>query len=389
MKEYSVVLEGGGAKGAYQIGAIKALIENGYSFNAIVGTSIGAINAAFIAQGDIDKIEKLWKTLSFKDLMDINNDIMENLMTRQITMSVIRELRDKLNIALKEKGIDTVLMRNILAQYIDEDKIRNSSIRYGLVTFCITDFKPQKLFIEDIPKGKLIDYLLASSNLPVFKRAQIDEKKFLDGGAFDNCSAQMLYDAGYRNIMAIRLFTRNKIRNYSRLIKDKELDLEMIAPSVDLPSILNFHTSTLNTLLEYGYIDTIKQLNRLDGRYYAFERISSEEIEEYKSNLTPMVCLEFVKQAKVKYKPGDNIVDIMFSKVVPRLNKNLSETKTTVFKKQLINIVEYIARNENIKSNKIYNFNEFIINLKSKIEKKNKNKLTSIEKIAYELIEKI
>lgn len=385
MKEYSLVLEGGGAKGAYQIGAIKALMENGYTFNAIVGTSIGAINAAFIAQGDIDKIEKLWKTLSFKDLMDINNDIIENLMTRQITIPVIRELRDKLNIALKDKGIDTALMRKLLSEYIDEDKIRNSNIRYGLVTFCITDFKPQKLFIEDIPKGKLVDYLLASSNLPVFKRSQIDEKKFLDGGVFDNCSVEMLYDAGYRNIMAIRLFTRNKIRNYEKVIRDKEVTLKMITPSVDLPNILNFSSKTLNGLLQYGYIDAIKQLNKFDGRYYAFNKISAEDVEEYKKKLTPMVCLDLAKETKVKYRPGDNIVDIAFTKVLPKINKSISDTKTTVFKKQLINIVEYVAHNEKIKPNTVYDFNEFLTNLKSKIA--DKKDLKGIDKAVYDLVE--
>ena len=59
--KYGLTLEGGGARGAYHIGAVKALLENGYEFGAIVGTSIGAINAAFLAQGDFDEIYKMWK----------------------------------------------------------------------------------------------------------------------------------------------------------------------------------------------------------------------------------------------------------------------------------------------------------------------------------------
>ena len=61
-------------------------------------------------------------------------------------------------------------------------------------------------------KKELIDYLLATSNLPGFQRAIIDEKSFLDGGVFDNCSVEMLYDAGYRDILALRLFRKNHIR---------------------------------------------------------------------------------------------------------------------------------------------------------------------------------
>ena len=49
-----LVLEGGGAKGSYHAGAIKALHESGYSFDGVMGTSIGAINGAIVAQGDTE-----------------------------------------------------------------------------------------------------------------------------------------------------------------------------------------------------------------------------------------------------------------------------------------------------------------------------------------------
>ena len=61
MRPYGLILAGGGAKGAYQIGAWKALIELGIQIEAIAGTSIGAINGAFIAQGDFDKALTVWE----------------------------------------------------------------------------------------------------------------------------------------------------------------------------------------------------------------------------------------------------------------------------------------------------------------------------------------
>jgi NTE family protein len=50
-------LEGGGAKGAYQVGAYKALIENHIKPSIIAGTSIGSLNAAMMAQGDYKKLK--------------------------------------------------------------------------------------------------------------------------------------------------------------------------------------------------------------------------------------------------------------------------------------------------------------------------------------------
>ena len=50
---YGLVLEGGGARGSYQIGVYKALLEMNIPIKAVTGTSVGALNGALIAQGKI------------------------------------------------------------------------------------------------------------------------------------------------------------------------------------------------------------------------------------------------------------------------------------------------------------------------------------------------
>ncbi len=59
-----LVLEGGGAKGAYAFGCIKAFIEKGLKFDVISGTSVGSLNAALLSTNQIDKGDNIWKTLS-------------------------------------------------------------------------------------------------------------------------------------------------------------------------------------------------------------------------------------------------------------------------------------------------------------------------------------
>lgn len=54
-KEYGLVLEGGGAKGAYQIGAWKALREAGVKLKGIAGTSVGALNGCPYLHGRFGK----------------------------------------------------------------------------------------------------------------------------------------------------------------------------------------------------------------------------------------------------------------------------------------------------------------------------------------------
>ena len=70
-KEYGIVLEGGGAKGAYQIGAWKALKEAGVRIKGVAGTSVGALNGAFICMDDIERAEYVWKHITNSSVMKV------------------------------------------------------------------------------------------------------------------------------------------------------------------------------------------------------------------------------------------------------------------------------------------------------------------------------
>ena len=59
----AIVLGGGGSKGAYQIGAWRALKELGIKYDIITGTSIGAFNGAMMVQGDFEKALALWREI--------------------------------------------------------------------------------------------------------------------------------------------------------------------------------------------------------------------------------------------------------------------------------------------------------------------------------------
>ena len=58
-KTYALTLEGGGARGAYQIGAFEALSEAGVKINAAAGTSVGALNGALISMGNMELAREL------------------------------------------------------------------------------------------------------------------------------------------------------------------------------------------------------------------------------------------------------------------------------------------------------------------------------------------
>ena len=73
-KGIGLVLSGGGGKGAYQVGVLKVLQEQGLldDVTAIAGASIGAVNAMLFAMGDIKIMYDAWKEIDMDTVFDID-----------------------------------------------------------------------------------------------------------------------------------------------------------------------------------------------------------------------------------------------------------------------------------------------------------------------------
>lgn len=126
-KEYAIMLDGGGARGAYQIGAWKALREAGVKVNAVAGTSVGALNGAFICMDDVEKAEKVWSEITFSKVMDVDDIWMERLFRKENTLTeVLREIWK----TLADGGVDVTPLRRLIHKNVDEKKIRQSGIEF-------------------------------------------------------------------------------------------------------------------------------------------------------------------------------------------------------------------------------------------------------------------
>ena len=73
-KEYALALSGGGTRGAYEIGAYRALKEIGINIVAIAGTSIGALNGAMFVSDNLDKAEEMYNNIKIDNVIDIDED---------------------------------------------------------------------------------------------------------------------------------------------------------------------------------------------------------------------------------------------------------------------------------------------------------------------------
>ena len=79
--KYGLVLSGGGTKGSYEVGVLKALKKLKIDIDIVSGASIGTINAIFLVQNEVNKLENLYKTININNIIGTNNtlDINKNI----------------------------------------------------------------------------------------------------------------------------------------------------------------------------------------------------------------------------------------------------------------------------------------------------------------------
>ncbi len=348
-----LVLEGGGAKGAYEIGACKALKELGIEINGVVGTSIGAIYGAMIAQGDLEKAYELWYNLTPSDVLDVNDKDFKKIVNMDIKTGDIPRLARKIKKIIKDRGFDTRHIRSLLEEHIDEKKLRESNMDYGIVTVSLSDKKPMELFKEDIPEGKITDYIMASAYHPAFKFEKVDGKLFLDGSFFDNLPIKLLYEKGYRNIIAIRLFAIGRVRK----VKEKDLEITYIEPSEKLCNTLDFTNISARKNLELGYYDTLKVFKNLKGRRYYLEPKNDEEFFlNYLLNIGEEKILKIGRILGIEDIPYRRM---LLEFIIPRLIELLKLEKTISYEELVIALVEEIASKCELERFKIYNYDDF------------------------------
>ena len=256
-KGWCLVLSGGGAKGVYHIGVWRALKELGIGVDAFVGTSIGAIIAALLAQGADEVLERFGRSMSMDSIIRLPEGSADPLAAFRSFLASVKA----------KKGIDTSPLRQILASHLDEAAIRASGRDLGLVTVNLSDLKPVELFLDDMPSGELVDYLMASSAFPGFEQPIIEGKRFLDGGLVDNIPYELARKRGYQRII---------VSDISGLGRNRKPEIEgsltvHIRRSIQKGSVFDFSPEFIDSFTRLGYLDTLRTFGRYHGQLYFVE----------------------------------------------------------------------------------------------------------------------
>ena len=269
-----LVLEGGGARGAFQIGAFQALNEKGFRFDGVAGTSIGAINGALLAQGDFELALAWWRRLNVNMLFDTHDERLDRLLSLEFDRDTLSYIATAARELVEKRGLDTAPIRRLLNLVINEPKLRAMNTDFGIVTVNLTDLKHAELFKEDIPRGKLVDYLMASANLPVFRLEPLDGKVFIDGGFYDNCPLNMLARRGYTQLVAVRTLSLGR----SRKFEYPQVQVLTIQPAEPLGPVLGFDPKYTLKNLKMGYRDAMRAICHMAGTRFCIQPVAEAEL---------------------------------------------------------------------------------------------------------------
>ncbi len=359
---YGLVLEGGGGKGGYHIGVWKALRELGIEIGAVTGTSVGALNGAFITQDKFEEAYELWYNMNPSLIVNVDAKVHNDLINFTINFKDWDKYFDYFKKLLKNRGLDVEPLKDLIRKYVDEDAIRNSPIEFGLVTVSLTDRKPVEIFVDEIPIGKLPDYLLASSYLPAFKTQTIDDKYFLDGGFYDNLPINLIYNRGYKNIIAVDM----KSLGFKRSVNASDIIVTSITPSGDLGMTLEFDTEQSRKNILMGYLDTLKVFGKYEGDTYYIDSIPNESFFiNYLLSLEDEQIIEMASEIGI---PEGSSKRILLERIIPEFAKLFGLDINSSYKDIVVKFIELLAVTSDVERLKVYSFEELKQEVFNKIQ---------------------
>ena len=259
----AIALGAGGARGAYQIGAWKALRELGVDYDIVVGSSIGSVNGVAMVQDDYDLALDLWKNISvdkiFAGDVDLDFEPQDIIGSTEKLVSLLIKI-------LTNKGLDISPFLDLLNDIVDEEKVRASAREFGIVALRVPLIKGMEITKEKMKVGYMAKYILASSSaFPVFPVCEVDGNKYIDGGYYDSLPINFARNLGAEEVVAIdvSLSTTHEEELSSN-------DVIYIKSAWSLGPFLDFDNELIMRNMDLGYNDTMKAYGKYRGFRYTF-----------------------------------------------------------------------------------------------------------------------
>ena len=334
-----LVLSGGGAKGAYQAGVLRALAENGIHIDGVAGASIGALNGAIVAASPnlneaSKRLAKLWQRLAEVNPLQFNSiefnyqkaavyavllgsaGLRVSAPWVNVLLLLIQKggekmdwLKNDSSISLSQGAVftdqplqemfdeflDIQALQKALPLYVsvfEQENYLKGASDWVKAQFLGIDNPPSRFeHIQSLPLAQQKETLLASAALPLLFKSRIDESggRLTDGGqggwvkAQGNTPVTPLVNAGYETIIVSHLdngalWHREDFPNttFVEIRPNPKLDLT-------IKSTLDFSAQTIESLQNFGYEDTLTTIGKLQETFSLLNQKRKQQIVMEKS----------------------------------------------------------------------------------------------------------
>lgn len=359
-KEYGIVLEGGGARGAYQIGVWKALREAGMKIKGVAGTSVGALNGALICMDDLGKAEEIWGNMTYSTVFNVDDSMIGKLKKFGVRSMKVTDAAAEFKRVVSDRGLDISPLKKLLEDTVDEERIRRSPRDFCAASFSVTDRKEEDFDVKAAPPGTIKDIMMASAYFPGFKQEKLGGKTYLDGGSVNNVPVDLLTDRGYKDIIVIRLYGIGVDRRRFMDIPE-DVTVHEIAPRRNLGGILEFDSARTRKNMKLGYFDGLRFLYGLCGRKYYLDMPYSEayyfgrimsELDLFKIWLKP-----YVKEDEFAKLTGYRVYT---EKIFPFLAKKLRLCSEWDYRDLYGAVLELFAKKMQLEVYRVYTPDEIV-----------------------------
>src|SRR3954447_8301363 len=181
------VLSGGASLGAIQVGMLRALLEHDIRPDLIVGTSVGAVNGAFLANrgltaGTIDDLADLWLGLRRGRVFPV-----------EPVTGLLGFLGARRNL------VPGTALRRLIARHADYDRLEDLPIPLHVIACDVLAGREVRL-----SSGPLVDAVMASAAIPgVLPPVEWDGRLLIDGGVLDNTPISHAIELGADEIYVL------------------------------------------------------------------------------------------------------------------------------------------------------------------------------------------
>jgi NTE family protein len=197
------VFSGGGARGALHVGALRALLEAGIRPDLLVGTSIGAWNAAWLARSPtlegVEALAAVWKSLQpGQVLLGRNLPFCSRVRALKglLMLAALRRVASGRSSLYSDAGL-----RQALAEHFAGLTFADLALPLSVIA---TDLSHGGRAV--FRRGSIVDAVLASSAIPgIFPPVRIGGALYADGGMIDGCSVETAIELGARRIFVLAI----------------------------------------------------------------------------------------------------------------------------------------------------------------------------------------